>query len=316
MGRRPTPRGRAAALAAAIGLIVILPVLAPNQFLVKLSALSGIAVLLATGLNLIFGYAGQVSLGHAAFYGIGAYATAILTTKAGWPSVAALVAGVALAGIAAWLVGVPALRLKGHYLAMATLGFNEIVAIVLVQAKPLTNGTDGLGSIPPLSLGPVVIASNAANHYVVWACVLLGLWTARNLVAGRSGRSVRALHDSEVAAEASAVDTGRAKTSTFVISALYAGLAGALYAHFVSFISPVDFVVAASVTIVTMVVIGGMGTVLGPLLGGVLLTVGPEFLRSYQDYTLLVYGSLLIAVLIFWPQGLAGLVSRRKRGVR
>lgn len=291
--------------------VVLAPLVAPNQFVIRLLVDAGIACLLVTGFNLVFGYAGQVSLGHAAFYGLGAYTTAILTTKFGWPPLAGLAAAVAVAAASACLIGAPALRLRGHYLAMATLGFNEIVVILLIEAKPLTGGSDGLGSIPAMAIGGYRFDSHTSNYYLVWALVLVGLLVARNLIDSRPGRAVRALHDSETAAAASAIDVSSHKIRIFVISAVYAGVAGALYAHFETFISPPSFFVAASVTLLAMVIVGGAGTLVGPLVGAILLTVGPEYLREYQDYTLVVYGALLMAAMVFVPGGAASLWRKR-----
>lgn len=297
-----------------VALVLAAPLAAPNLFIVRLFVDVGIAILLATGVNLVFGYAGQVSLGHAAFYGLGAYTSAILAVRSGWPPAFGMVAAALGTAAVAYLIGLPALRLKGHYLAMATLGFNEIVAIVLTEAKPLTGGPDGLRGIPHLAVAGYEFGSHIANYYLVWAFVLVGLLVARNLVRSRVGRALRALHDSEVAAAASGVNVARYKTHIFVISAVYAGLAGALSAHFNTFISPPTFSVATSVTLLAMVVIGGMGTLVGPAIGAVALTVGPEYLRAYQDYTIVVYGALLMAAMAFFPGGIASMFSKTPRG--
>jgi branched-chain amino acid transport system permease protein len=322
MSRLSAFASRKSAILAAIAVVVILaaPLVMPNDFIVKLFVFAGIATLVAAGINLIFGYAGQISLGHAAFYGIGAYTAAILSTRFGAPPLVDILAAAVAAALAACVIGIPALRLRGHYLAMATLGFNEIVAIVLVQAKPLTQGTDGISGIPPVSVLGATATTNIANYYVVWMVVLVALLITRNLMKSRVGRGIRALHASEVAAGASAVPTGAYKTRVFILSAVYAGVAGALYAHFVSFISPEAFSTAASVSLLTMVVVGGMGALWGPVLGGLVLTLGPEYLRAYQDWTLVLFGALLIAVMIFRPGGLSSLAglldSARRPGAR
>lgn len=289
------------------------PVLAPNPYVVRIMVQAGIAMLVVTGLNLVFGYAGQVSLGHAAFYGLGAYASAVLAVKLGWDPFAGIAGAALVTAAAAYIIAVPALRLKGHYLAMATLGFNEIITILIVEWAWLTGGPSGFRDIPRLSLAGVAFTSHTMSYYLVWAFALVGILVARNLVSSRTGRALRALHDADVAAAASGVDVARAKVRVFVISAVYAGVAGALYAHFVTFISPPTFSVAASVGFVVMVVLGGMGTLAGPVAGALILTFGPEYLRAYQDYTLMVYGALLVATMVFVPRGLASLLPRERR---
>lgn len=298
--------------AALLAIVLVAPVLAPNPYAVRIMAQAGIAFLLATGLNLVMGYAGQVSLGHAAFFGLGAYGSAIVSLRFGWHPLLGIVVAVALTGLIAYVVGLPTLRLKGHYLAMATLGLNEIVLILLVEASDLTGGPSGLTNIPRFRLFGVTFGSHAMSYYLIWVFALFGLLVARNLTASRSGRALRALHGSEFAAAASAVDVSKAKVRIFVVSAIYAAVAGALYSHFVTFISPPTFSVAASVMLVVMVVAGGLGTLIGPLLGAVLLTLGPEYLRAYQDYTLIVYGALLMATMVFLPGGLASVVRKRR----
>jgi branched-chain amino acid transport system permease protein len=301
-------------LPAAIALsVAVAPLVAPNPYVVRIMAQAGIAVLVATGLNLVFGYAGQVSLGHAAFYGVGAYTSAVLTAKLGWHPLAGIAGAAVVTAATAYVIAVPTLRLKGHYLAMATLGLNEIVTILLVEWAWLTGGPSGFRDIPRLRLAGLVFESHTMSYYLVWAFALLGMLVARNLVSSRQGRALRALHDADVAAAACAVDVARAKVRIFVISAVYAGVAGALYAHFVTFISPPTFSVAASIGFLVMVVLGGMGTLAGPVVGALILTFGPEYLRAYQDYTLMVYGALLVATMVFVPRGLASLGLRQRR---
>ncbi|MBP1778086.1 MAG: transporter permease [candidate division NC10 bacterium] len=213
-------------------------------------------------------------------------------------------------------IAVPTLRLKGHYLAMGTLGFGIIVYIILNEATDLTGGPSGLTGIPKLTLAGVPITSDRDFYYVVWGAALLLFLLAQNLVRSRLGRALRAIHTSETAAAVLGVDTERYKIGVFILSAVYAGVAGALYAHYVTFVSPGSFGFHASVQFVTMVVLGGMGSLWGAVAGAVFLTVLPEVLRAIEDYDILLYGGLLILCMIFLPGGLAEGAERLVRAAR
>lgn len=285
--------------------VAVLPILFPNNYFVTVVGISaGIHVILAVGLNLLMGYAGQISLGHAAFFGVGAYASAILTTRFAWPGLLALVAGLAAAGLIAWSLARPILRLRGHYLAMATLGFGVIVHVIMVQATRWTGGPDGLAGIPPLNLLGWSVDSDARWYGVIAAAMLLAIWLSLNLIDSRIGRALRAVHGSEFAAQMLGIDTGRAKTQVFVVSALFAAFAGSLFAHQQGFASPDSFSLAVSVELVTMVVLGGMASTFGAACGAIALTLLHAGLVVFEDYEMLIHGALLMAVMIFMPQGL------------
>ncbi len=286
-------------------LVALLPVLFPdNYFVIVIGASAGLHVILAVGLNLLMGYAGQISLGHAAFFGMGAYASAILTTRFGWPSLLALAAGLVATGAIAWLLARPILRLRGHYLAMATLGFGIIVHVIMVQATRWTGGPDGRAGIPPLNLFGWSVEGDLQWYGVIMAAMLLALWLALNLVDSQAGRALRAVHGSEFAAQMMGVDTGRAKTQVFVVSALFAAFAGSLFAHQQAFVSPDSFNLTISVELVTMVVLGGMASTFGAACGAIALTLLHQGLVVFEDYEMLIHGALLMAVMIFLPQGL------------
>ncbi|HTX53645.1 MAG TPA: branched-chain amino acid ABC transporter permease [Candidatus Baltobacteraceae bacterium] len=304
------PAGPAATLLIGATVIAVLPVLLPNEYYLTVLIVAGLNGIIALGLNLLMGYAGQISLGHAAFYGLAAYTTGILTATYHWPVPAGMAAAVALVLAVSALIAVPTLRLKGHYLAMGTLGFGLIVYIVLNEATGLTGGPSGLGGIPRLSLAGRPVTSDLAYYYVVWAAVLLCFAVAGNLVRSRLGRALRAIHTSETAAAALGIDTERTKIGVFVLSACMAAVAGTLYAHYVRFVSPGTFGFAASVQLVTMVVLGGMGSLWGGLAGAVVLTVLPEVLRALEDYDIVVYGLLLILCMMYLPGGLVEGVDR------
>jgi branched-chain amino acid transport system permease protein len=275
-----------------------------NSYHVQLLTFIGIYTLLALGLNMVMGYAGQISLGHAAFYGLGAYTTGILTVHFHWSPWLALPVALLLAALVAFLVALPMLKLTGFYLGMGTLGFGMIAYILFRGWSRFTGGDSGLVGIPSLALGPVSLSSRHAYFYLVWGMVFLCFIVCERLVDSRVGRALRAIHDSERAAEAVGINTARLKVHVFVLSAVFAALAGFLYAHLVSFISPNSFDFLMSVRMVTMVVIGGMASIWGSLLGASLLTVLPEWLHVFTDYEMVVYGLILMLVMIFVPQGL------------
>jgi len=260
--------------------------------------------LVVIGLSLLMGYAGQVSLGHAAFYGLGAYTSGILTAKLGWSPVQALLAAQGVALLAALIIGIPSLRLKGHYLAMATLGFGVIVYVFFKEMINLTGGPSGLVGIPPLELLGHTFLESREYFFLFSGILILVLLFALHLAHSPFGRALLALHDSEAATMALGYDIGRLKLLVFLISAALAGLAGSLYAHFAMFISPTSFTFIHSVKFVTMVVIGGVASLWGALLGAALLTILPEVLTIFEDYDVLVFGIILVTIMIFLPDGL------------
>lgn len=284
--------------------VLAVAALLANDYYYTLLNFIGIHTLLVVGLNLLMGYGGQISLGHAAFFGLGAYASGILTATYGVNPWLALVMGLLLSGVAAYLIGVPALKLHGYYLAMATLGFGIIVYIVLNEAQGLTGGPSGLVGIPSLSLASFPLNTPRRLYLLIWPTVGVILALSANLVDSRVGRALRALHDGETAAQSLGVDTARVKLQIFVWSALYASLAGSLYAHTLNFIAPTSFGFMFSIKLVTMVVLGGMASIWGSLLGAAVLTVLPEVLIIFHDYEVIIFGAILMVVMIFLPRGL------------
>jgi branched-chain amino acid transport system permease protein len=289
----------------AFGLVLaLLPLVLTNRYYLNVMIFIGIHTLLVVGLNLLMGYAGQISLGHAAFFGLGAYTSGILTATyhmSPWP---AMVAAVALTALVALVVGIPALKLSGYYLAMATLGFGIIVHICFKELNYLTGGPSGLVGIPVLAIGSVIFDEPARYYYLVWFATLTALAVSLNIVDSRVGRALRAIHDSESAARASGIYTSRLKIWVFVISAVYASVAGSLYAHFITFISPGSFDFMFSIKLVTMVVVGGMASIWGAVFGAATLTLLPEVLAVFHDYDIVIFGLILMVVMIFLPQGL------------
>lgn len=284
-------------------LLIALPWLG-NAYHVSLLVVIGIHTIVAVGLCLLMGYAGQVSLGHAAFYGLGAFTSGILSATYGVSPWLGLIAGTVVCGALAFVIGGPILRLRGHYLAMATLGFGIIVYVLFVELKQFTGGPSGLTGIPPLAIGDFVFDADRKFYYLVWAFTVGILLVSRNIVDSRPGRALRAIHGSEAAAESLGIDVSRYKLLVFVLSAVYAGLAGALYAHYTTFISPQPFGFLFSVRLVVMVVLGGMASIWGAIFGTATLTVLSEFLHPFGDLDVIVFGLILMVVMIFMPQGL------------
>ncbi|BBD10037.1 branched-chain amino acid ABC transporter permease [Desulfovibrio ferrophilus] len=293
-----------AALAAA------LPFLLTNDYYVSTLILAFLNAIIVIGLNLLLGYAGQISLGHGAFYGLAAYTTAILTTTYGWPMEAGLVAGVLLTVVTAYLIGIPTLKLSGHYLAMATLGFGLIVYIVFNESIELTGGPSGFVGVPRLELFGFAFESDLSYYFLVAGVLTLIVLLSLNLIDSRIGRAMRAIHTSEKAAEVSGIDIAAYKRFIFVLSAGYAGVAGVLYAHYLSFVAPSSFGFHFSVTLIVMVVLGGMANVWGAVAGAIFLSVLPEFLRAFEDIETLLYGGILVLGMMYLPDGIAGGITR------
>ena len=287
-------------LAAVIG---CLPLLSGNDYFLVLFNVMALNAIIVLGLNLLIGSTGQVSLGHAAFFGLGAYLSAIASTTWQWPIPCALLFSLAVVAAISYLLALPTLRLEGHYLVMATLGFNIIVGILFSQLDGITGGPSGFPGIPRLHIGPFVIASDRSFYYFIWTLFLLLLAVSLNLVHSRVGRALMAIHERDLTAQTLGIPAYRYKVVTFVLSALYASLAGSCYAHYMTFVSPKTFDIFFSVQVVTMVVVGGMGSLWGGLAGTALLTGLPELLHRFEDLHTVLYGLILMTVLVFCPQG-------------
>lgn len=306
-----------AMLVALAALVLCLPLLVQDNYTRRLINLAFIWTILTMSLNFILGFAGQLSLGHAGFFAIGAYVSGLLTTRLNLSFPVGLIASILVTGLVGLLLGLPTLRLRSHYLALVTLGFSEVVRLVLLGWKPVTRGTDGVLNIPPPNIGSLVLQGDKQQFYLLLAFTAVLIWLTYRFARSRYGLACRALRDSELAAGAMGISTHRLKLLTFVLSAVFAGIAGTLYAHLYAFLSPEAFGIDVTINTLTMVLIGGAGTVWGPTLGGVLLTFLPEWLRVLKDYRLVVYGLGLVALIIFMPTGLIGagrsLWQRRRR---
>jgi branched-chain amino acid transport system permease protein len=296
------------------GVILALPLGLGNSYYLNVLVFVGIYSLITIGLSLLMGYAGQISLGQAAFFGLGAYTSGVLSAKFGISPWLALLAAIFVTGGIAFLIGAPALKLKGHYLAMATLAFGYIVFIVFNQASSYTGGPSGFGQIPRFRLGNFLFRTDVHYYYLVWTLVIVVLLVSLNVIHSRVGRALRSIHEGELAANIMGVNTARYKIQIFVLSAVYASMAGSLYAHFITFLNPTPFGFHFSIVLLTMVVVGGMASVWGAIIGAALLTILPEYLRAFHDYDILIYGSTLLVIMIFLPQGLfAGIFSLVKK---
>ena len=309
-------RPRSGGLLVLAAVIALLPLALTNNYFYEVAILVALNATVCVGLNLLIGYAGQISLGHAGFFALGGYGSAILAARYGWPVWLSLPAACAAVGLLAFVIGRPTLRLKGHTLAMATLGLGIIVSIVLATEDGLTGGPDGM-AVPPLVLFGWAVQGERAWYWIAGGVLLVAVWLALNLIESPSGRALRALHGSEVAAETLGISSARHKLQVFVLSALFAALAGALMAHYAGFITPAKASFMHSVELVIMVVFGGMASTFGAVVGAAALTMLPQVLTVLKDYEMMVFGGVLIATMVFFPQGIVPTLgawwARRRR---
>ena len=295
-----------ATLAMVMGL---LPLVLSNPYYLNVLSIVGLNAIMVAGLTLFIGYAGQISLGHAAFYGMGAYISGVLSASYGLSPWATIPTALTITALVALLLGVPTLKLKGHYMVMATLGFNIIVSVVLVEWEGVTGGVSGFSGIPNLSLWGLVLESDRAYYYLIWGTFFLVAAGLFSMILSRTGRALKAVKDGELAAGALGVNVAGNKLMVFVLSALLAALSGCLYAHYLTFISPKTFDIFFSIELVAMVIIGGMGSIWGSVAGAAFLTPLPQLLHVFDDYKDLIYGAIFMGMLVKAPQGLAGIIG-------
>ena len=288
---------------AVAAIVVLLPLLFPSMYYYRVAALVFIFALAVVGLNLLMGFAGQVSLGHAGFLGIGAYAVAIGPVHFGLPSWLCLLAGAAISGAVAFMVGRPILRLKGHYLAVATLGFGLLVAIVLTNEAGWTGGPDGM-NVPTLALFGWRARGSGTWYWIAGLTFVVGFLLARNLMESPTGRALQAIHDSEIAACVLGIDVASKKLTIFIISAVYASVAGSYLALFNGLVTPDVAGFLRSIELVAMVVLGGMGSIFGSLVGAVVLVVLPQVLTIFHEYEQALLGLIVMVFMIFLRRGI------------
>ena len=292
-----------------VGFVFAMPTLVGSNYWLNLLHLAISFAIVALGINVVLGYAGQLTLAQAAFWGVGAYTSAILMTKAGWSFWPAIVAAFVVAAFFGVLLGIPTLKLTGHYLAMTTIGFGIILQLVLINEIPLTNGSDGITQIPSPWSGPWELKDSSSFFYLAGIMLLLIVWGTIRLKNSRVGRAFLAVRENEMAAETMGIDTTFFKVLAFALAAGLAGVGGSLFASSGShFISPDTFSFDQSVVLLVMAVLGGSGSAVGAVVGAVLLQLVPEVLRFLKDSYLMFYAAAIILVMIFMPGGIAGLV--------
>jgi branched-chain amino acid transport system permease protein len=297
---------------AAIALVAIAALLVPaldqDDYVIQLLNIAILNAIVVLGLNFATGWTGQINFGQAAFYGLGAYATAI-ATKSGLPWIVTPLLSVAIVLAASVILGLPTLRLRTYYLAMTTIGFGEIVRLIIVYWEPVTGGTSGLRAIPGISVFGVGPHGQIQHYYLLIAMLALAALITARIRRSALGRAMIATKDSEIAAEQSGIDTTRTKLLAFMIGAVYAGLAGCLYASSIRFVSPDSFSGVQAVLFMTMLIVGGMGSIAGCIVGALTLTILPEALRFLGQWYLVLYGLGVIVVIVLLPGGLASMTA-------
>lgn len=289
-----------------VGALASIPLFGANPYTLHVLSLVGIYAIVAMGLNLLFGYTGQISLGHAAYFAVGAYTSGLLTLQIGMPFAVGIVAAVALCVVLGLLVGIPSLKLEGSYLAMATIGFGEIVKMLLVNWEQVTGGPAGVSRIPHPSAFGVTLNTPVEKFYLLLVFTALAWVVYSNLLRSHYGTRFVAVRDSAKAAAGMGIDVRRTKIIAFVFSTGYAGMAGALYAHLNRYIAPDAFHLGESINFLLIVVVGGMGTLLGPLMGAAIIVYLRETLLVLKDYNMLIFGLILMVLMVFVPRGLVG----------
>ncbi|OQM76056.1 branched-chain amino acid ABC transporter permease [Manganibacter manganicus] len=298
---------------------LILPGLLGSNSTLSLLVFAAINLVQVIGLSLLFGFAGQISLGQAGFYGIGAYVSSLLATRLGVPPALGIIAAALAPAFLAYLIGRPILRLRGYYLAMVTAGTGLILHTVFVEWGGLTGGYSGVAGIPPIAVGSFAFDTPRSMFYLTTGFAILILFLAHRMVKSSYGRAMRTTRESEAAARSVGIDVSRLKTEVFAVSAGLSGIAGALYAHYIGYISPETFTIDTSINLLLALVIGGVGSLWGGAIGAVLLTFLPEWLHQLQNAYGIVFGALVIVLLTIEPDGIVGIVKRlaetwRRRG--
>lgn len=297
-------------------LLIISLALAQKSYTALLLANMGIYTIAVSGLDILFGYSGQISFGQAGFYAIGAYTSAILTTKLGVEPFLGIFCGCLLSALVAAVIALPAIKLQRHFLSFMTIAFGQVVYSFVGATSSLTNGFSGINNIPPVRIFGYALRSRTDFFYLVLVFTVIAIITKRNIIASRTGRAMRAIKGNIAAANSMGVNIYKYKMLAFVISGLFTGLAGALYAHMVLFISPDTFQATQSTLFMTMLLFGGLGSLLGPVIGAILITLVQLVLQPFAIYQMLVYGLLIIFILFFMPNGVNGIFDVIKNKLR
>lgn len=291
-------------------LVALIPLTTDNYYILYVLSTTGLYIILAMGLNVLLGYTGLVSLGQAGFYGIGAYASGILVGKTGVPFVIGLLAAIVIAGLIGLIIGLSSVRLRGGYLAMVTLGFGVVVQILITNWENITGGAEGFWGIPGANIGFANINTPLSWYYFIFAIVGIVVLFTYSLQNSRIGRAWMAVREDVTAVQMMGVNPVLFRLLAFVVSAVYSGIAGALFAHLNGSVFPDAFGVQTSILILLMVILGGMGQIMGPVIGALIVNVGFELLRPFGDYQTLVFGTVIVLMAIFMPQGAVGLWQR------
>lgn len=295
-------------------ILILLPILLKSKpsFIAYIN-LAIIYAIATEGLNLLIGVSGQISLGHAAFMGIGAYTSAVLIMSLHWPCILAIICGMIVAAFFGFIIGFPALRLKGFYLAIATMALGSAITDI-IRRLPFTGGDQGLKNIPPISIFNFSFSSEISKYYLFLAILVVVAILIGNFLKGKSGMGLRAMRDSEAGAVSYGVNISYHKVLAFIVSSALAGLAGALYAQSISYLNPTNFGLDLSINFLAITIIGGLGTIAGPILGSVLWVIVPRFFGSrFSSMATVIFGIILIIVVLVLPNGLYELIGRFNR---
>ncbi len=296
--------------------LILFPWVFTSQYVVRIAILCLMYCMLAVSLNLMTGILGQMSFGHAAFWGIGAYTAAILTKNHGWNSILVYIAGALLAGLFGLILSLPVMHLKGYYFTIVTMVFCQIIRVIEINWLSLTNGPLGIMAIPKLKLFGMAIKTQRAYYYMILILVALTTLIVYKIGSSRMGYAIKAIRDDEIAAASMGIPVFNYKVFVIVVSSMLAGMAGAFYSVYTSYIDPSLFTNAASNNILVMVIFGGLGNIFGSFVGAIMLTILPEVLRGFSEYRQLVYGILLVVLMLVRPSGLFGSVNFKYLGQR
>ena len=293
-------------------LVLLLPLVLPSAFYLRIAALVFINALAVIGLNLLMGFAGQVSLGHAGFFGIGAYAVTLGPAYLGLPVWASLIGGAVFSALLAFIVGQPILKLRGYYLAVATLGLGLLISMVFTNEADITGGPNGM-EVPRLVVFGWRAYGSQTWYWISGVSLVIGAWIAVNLITSPTGRAFRAIHDSETAARVLGIDVPRYKLLVFVMSAVYAAIAGSYFSLFDGFVTPDTTGFIRSIEFVVMAVLGGLGSILGSITGAAILVILPQVLTVFHEYEHIMLGFIMIVFMIFLPGGIVPSLAQRFR---
>jgi branched-chain amino acid transport system permease protein len=290
--------------------LLFLPLLTTNLYQIRVVNIILINIILCIGLNIVKGFAGQVTVGHIGVYAIGAYASATFSLKFGFPFWICLPLAIITAGLVGIVIGAPSFRLEGAYLALTTLGFGEVIRI-FISVTQYFGSTFGISSVPPPQIGEYLLDTPYRYYYLVMPITLLGVYISFAILKSSAGRAFRAVRDDSVSASAAGINVRKYKLVAFIISALYAGCAGSLYAHLTpGYIHPNNFTVIEMVTLLLMVVLGGLGNIWGGIIGAIIITIFYDLTQEYYQYQLLIFGLSIIALVLFMPKGIGGLLQK------